>query len=520
MKFKLLLLLLVFAKGFSQNVILDNTFGVNGKVTTAMGVLSRIKSMEIQPDGKIIACGITSVNGIFKLALIKYNSDGSLDTSFGTNGTVINSQFNDSFWTKISTQTDGKIIVVGQVQFITSMANKAAMLRYNPDGTLDTTFGINGFVTVNNYGGLSTLVTDLIILTDNKILLAGGANDENVQVLRYNSDGTIDSTFGLNGIFNLNLGYHFNSLNPSKETTMSIVLQSSGKIIVGGHTDKDNVSYNWDFFILRLNSDGSFDDSFGVNGFTTTNIAQGDYSTSMSIFNDDSIFVSGMSLGLLANDPKKIILVKYTSSGILDTSFGSSGKVITQTVNSNMHDICWDTKIQTDGKIVCVGQNGTGFNIFGGTSQPSEMLLLRYNTDGSLDTSFSPTGYVTASFDFNILNNGEAVAIQNDGKIIIGGSSNTLIALARYTFDNLATNSFSDNENFKIAPNPTRDFLTISVNENLKIDEVSVIDCTGKIVYNQKTNSNQINVSSLQNGIYFVKIVANDRVFQKKFIKE
>jgi uncharacterized delta-60 repeat protein len=529
MKYKLLLLLLVFAKGFSQNAVLDTTFGVNGKVTTTFGVgvtLSEIRDILLQPDGKILACGKTGIvaNGIFnyELVLVRYLPDGMLDTSFGVNGIVINTQFNECNFVSLILQSNGKIIIGGQVQLIPNTADKAAMLRYNNDGSLDTTFGSNGVVitTIPNNGGSSSLFAHLKTLSDNKILVAYISAVDDVIVLRYDNNGTIDMTFGLNGIFQLNLGN--NTSTQSNENVSSIELQSDGKIILGGGTDVNNVPENWDSFLVRVNSDGNIDSSFGTNGVVITDFNGRDGFSNINIIND-SIIATGYSFG--ANNTSKIILAKYTNNGTLDSNFGINGKVITQTTSSNMHDIVLDAILQTDGKIICAGQNGRGFNFDGGTSQSSDMLLLRYNTNGSLDTTFSPTGYVTTSFDSNIFNAGTALSIQNDGNIVVGGSTINLttgqsFALARYTFDNLGTNSFTNNENFKIAPNPTKDFLTISVNENQKIDEVSVIDCTAKIVYNQKTNSNQINVSSLQNGIYFVKIVAKDKVFEQKFIKE
>jgi uncharacterized delta-60 repeat protein len=529
MNYKLLLLLLVFAKGFSQNAVLDTTFGVNGKVTTSFSIglsISEIRNIVLQSDGRIISSGYatTSFNNAFqdKIALTRYNIDGSLDLSFGFNGKVVNTEYYSSHSSGLKIQPDGKIIVVGQAQITNFNADKAIMLRYNTDGTLDTTFGINGVVNISEFGGNSGVLTDILIQSDNKILVSylGGASDD-IEVFRYNSNGTIDTLFGLNGIFKLNIGN--NSLGQSNETTTSVALKSDGTIILAGYTDVNNDSEQYDTFIVSINSNGVLDTTFGTNGFIITNFYEVDLIRSLIINNVDSIFISGFSFDI--NNNSKIFLAKYSSSGILDSNFGTNGKVITQTSSTNMFDIASDIKLQSDGKILCVGQSGRGYNFNGGTSQPSDMLLLRYNTDGSLDTTFSPTGYVTTSFDNNIYNTGRSVAIQNDGNIVFGGSTLNLttgqsFALARYTFDNLATNSFSDNENFKIAPNPAKNLLTISVDENQKIDEVSVVDCTGKIVYIQKTNSNKIDVSSLQNGIYFVKIVANNKLFQQKFIKE
>ena len=115
MKNKLLLLLLVFANGFSQNAVLDTTFGINGKVTTSLTLAATyigIKSTEIQSDGKILACG--NINNLLRYVLTRYNHDGTLDTTFGNQGMVINNDFFQIRYSKMKLQSDGKIIVVSQ----------------------------------------------------------------------------------------------------------------------------------------------------------------------------------------------------------------------------------------------------------------------------------------------------------------------------------------------------------------------------------------------------------------------
>lgn len=516
MKYKLLLLLLVFAKGFSQNAVLDTTFGVNGKVTTSFGsLITGIGDLAIQSDGKIIALG--NINNYLGFGLARYNVDGSLDSSFGTNGKVINTDFFQCRSSGFKLTSDGKIIVAASRRLGQFSGEDILLIKYNSNGTLDSSFGQNGYV-VTDLNSSIEYTSDISIQSDNKIIVSSLRR----KIIRYTDLGALDTTFGVNGIVTLSpLGTNISPSLDSNEYINDVRQQSNGKIIISGITDRNHVPEDWDSYLLRLNIDGTIDTTFGTNGFIINDINGKNEFTSIEILNDDSIIASGISS---INDlTLQIILSKFYSNGAFDTSFGTNGIIITQTNNTNLIDYCFDMRLQSDGKIICVGQSGRGFNFNGGTSQPSDMLLLRYNTDGSLDSTFSPSGYITTSFDGNIYNNGRAVAIQNDGKIVIGGdtlneTTGQSFALARYTFDNLATSSFTNNENFKITPNPTHDLVTILGNQ--KIEQISIIDCTGKIVFNNKTNENKIDVSELQNGIYFVKIVANDKVFQQKIVKE
>jgi uncharacterized delta-60 repeat protein len=502
MNYKLLLLLLIVADGFSQNAILDNSFGVNGKVTTSLpNSFIEINSLEIQTDGKIITCGYEKFETGF--VLIRYNVDGSIDSSFGDQGKVINSDFFRVRFSKLKLQSDGKIIVSGQLRTNEFSNGDTFVTRYNTTGAVDTTFGTNGYYIITTINEPS----NLCIHSDDKILVC---SYDQRKIFKLTNSGELDNDFGINGIVDLN------SIGANEFIT-EIKIQNDGKIVLSGGTDLASAIEQWNGFLIRLDSNGTADSTFGINGNVITDFNNKDIYESFDIDDDNNIVAVGYSY---LSNTSKIILAKYTSNGILDSNFGTNGKVITQTSSINMFDIASDIKLQSDGKILCVGQSGRGYNFNGGTSQPSDMLLLRYNTDGSLDTTFSPTGYVTTSFDNNIYNSGSALAMQNDGNILVGGSTINLttggsFALARYTFDNLAATSFTKIKSLSLVPNPANDF----INFGKEIVSVQVYTIDGKNIDFDFIN-NSIDVSRLSKGIYLVIGKNEDGdVFENKLIK-
>jgi len=411
---------------YNTNGTFDNTFSGDGIVTTPIGAGNNMAfSTSIQVDGKIIAAGYSDSGANFDFALARYNSNGDLDNTFGTNGIVI-TQIDSSIELSTSTliQSDGKIIAAGY-SFIGTY-NDLAVVRYNADGILDKTFGFNGIVTTS-VGTADNEAYSVAIQSDGKIVVAGttnnGTNDD-FALVRYNSNGKLDYLFGINGIVTTPIG-------TGHDRARSVVVQNDGKIIVTGFTRMNN---NYDFALVRYNSDETVDDTFGTNGIVTTTIgADNDEAFSVAIQIDGKIIAAGFSWD--ANYNEEFALVRYNTNGTLDNAFGTNGIVITDILATS--NAVFSIAIQSDGKIVAAGYYDNEFN--------DDIALARYNQDGSLDNSFGAEGIVTTQ----IGTAGDwaySVAIQSDGKIIAAGESyngsNSDFALARYNPNGTLDNTF------------------------------------------------------------------------------
>jgi uncharacterized delta-60 repeat protein len=412
---------------------LDTSFGTNGKVITDLGsVNSSINDIAIQSDGKIVATGGYDTGSGSYFVLTRYNADGTLDTDFGTNGIVTTdiASSGNAHSTCLAIQSDGKIVVAGWY-VVGGPDNDFAVARYNTNGSLDNTFGINGIVTTDT-GNRNDYARDIAIQSDGKILVAGGHNTATNTyfiVVRYNTNGSLDTSFDGNsgtgnGIVTTYLGG-----NGSAQT---IVIQSDGKIVAGGYYYNGS---GYDFALVRYNSvNGTLDTSFDTDGIVTTHIGTDDYYiNALAIQSDGKIVAAGYSNA----STDYFVLARYNTNGSLDTGFGTSGIVITSILgNPGDDDEANAIAIQSNGKIVVAGySDAVGDYTF---------ALARYNTDGSLDTSFGTNGIVTTDIGIG-QDLAYALAIQSDGKIVTGGSSNNGtnndFALVRYwassTIENL-----------------------------------------------------------------------------------
>ncbi len=381
--------------------LLDLTFDSDGVVTTDIGSSAEGYSVTIQSDGKILVAGIAD-NGVDDdFALVRYNPDGTLDTSFGVNGVVTTDiDSSDDCCQSMALQSDGKIVAAGIAD--NGVDHDFALVRYNPDGTLDTSFGANGVVTTDI--GSSEEGYSVTIQSDGKILVAGIAHygvDHDFALVRYNPDGTLDTSFGANGVVTTDI-------DSSDDYGQSMALQSDGKIVVAGYS---SIGGNSDFTVVRYNSDGSLDTTFDMDGKVITDIdSLDDYGQSVAVQGDGKIVVAGYSS--TGGNPD-FTVVRYNSDGSLDTTFDSDGKVITDI--SSWLDYGRSVALQSDGKIVVAGYTFTGAY--------SDFTVVRYNSDGSLDTAFDSDGKIIT--DIGSSNNeGASVAVQGDGKIVVAGYAN------------------------------------------------------------------------------------------------
>ena len=396
----------------AQTTLLDPSFDGDGKVTAAVGSIplsNKINDAVLQPDGKIIVVGRAGGNGGFpenyQIAVARFNPDGSLDNTFDSDGKLItvpdSSRICEAFG--VALQTDGKIVIIGNVGSAASNNLDGIIIRYNTDGSLDNTFDNDGikFLNFDVQDGYDSL-NDVVIQPNGKIVFAGDtviSGTVGVVVGRLNSDGSFDTTFGTNGYKLVSGG-----LNLPK-----IALYPDNKIILTGDV-------NQVYSLVKFNSDGSLDQSFGTNG-----IVQNAGGRDLALQSDGKIVTTKNS-----EIPAGWKVNRYNSNGTADNSFDGDGLatiVFPNTRGNIAHS--FGLAIDANNKIVVVGEisildNPTIYD-FG---------VARLNTNGSLDSSFGLAGKVVT--DINGDDKARKVIVQPDGKIVAVGESNGGFTLVRY----------------------------------------------------------------------------------------
>ena len=363
--------------------------------------------------------------------------DGNLDLTFGVGGRVT-MQLSDStelaFADASAIQSDGKIIAVGAV-VLTGADSAFRLVRYNQDGSLDTTFGIEGNITTD-FSERADVATALAIQSDGKIIAAGhaglGPQSFNFALVRYNRDGSLDPGFGIGGKVITDL------LGPT-ETALALAIQSDGRIIAAGVAYAGALATTGDFALVRYQPDGSLDRTFGVDGKAITDWSGvSDMARALAILSDGRIVAAGTAY---FSDFRRLpwygVLARYNKDGSVDTTFGARGKVMTDALDtSDINALA----IQSDGKIIAAGgSQSTGSSV--------DFGLVRYNDDGSLDLTFGAGGKVTTAFG-PWRDRVRALSLQPDGKIVAGGDTEiaeygvSAFGLARYNRDGSLDTSF------------------------------------------------------------------------------
>lgn len=397
---------------------LDPTFGTCGVVTTTVGNHSaQANAVAIQSNGKIVAAGYAYTGSNYDIAVVRYNTNGSLDTTFGTGGIVTTPVGSGHDYARaIGIQSDGKIVVAG---YASNGSNyDFAVVRYATNGSLDTTFGAGGIVTTP-VGSLDDFANGLGIQSDGKIVVAGetsvtGSNDD-FAVVRYNTDGSPDITFGTGGIVTTSVG-------SGTDGAYAMGIQSDGKIVLGGYSSND-------FAVVRHTANGSLDTAFGTGGIVTTDF--GDHSSwarSLRLQSDGKIVVAGQSH---VSGAYVFTLLRYNTDGTLDTTFdGNSGTgngIVTTSISGADDDEAYALAIQSNGKLVAGGFYRNGLTV----EDFVKIALVRYNTNGTIDTSFDGDGIITSSFEY-MTSHIEAISTQSNSRIVAVGEAVGNFIVLRY----------------------------------------------------------------------------------------
>jgi len=420
---------------------------MNPKVSRCSGLALSVLLVSVA----LTACGektTTTSRAPTAVALARYNANGTPDITnlVGGTGLVttdVNTSQDDVAFAVVRQPVDGKIIVVG-----TSFTTPASIvvIRYNVDGTPDSSFGSNG-ITVTSLPSADASAFAATLQADGKLLVAGRScplsGVSSFLLLRYHTDiatGGAAGTLDMAG-FNSPLGYVVTPIPSGTETSANAVALSGTNILVAGHS---KIGGRFVIALARYTPGGALDTDpdpttgfGGGTGIVTTPVGSLDAdAAALAVQVGGKIVVAGLA-GNVVSQIWDVALLRYNANGSLDTDpitgFGGGTGIVTTDIGSSSN-YANAVALQTDGKIVVAGN--AFVNSFAGTS---DIAVLRYNTDGSLDTDLTTgfgggTGFVTTSV--GAFDNGFAVAVQSDNKIVVAGNADAgtgdRLALLRY----------------------------------------------------------------------------------------
>jgi uncharacterized delta-60 repeat protein len=500
----------------AQPGTLDKSFGDTGIVLdkNITGILNKIA---IQSDGKIIGAGGGTINNITPFLIIRYNTDGSIDSSFGTSGVTGNSNdLSEVFGLAI--QQDDAILALGHT------ASDIKLVKYKKDGRLDSSFGSNGAIITNV--GKNDIPVEVLIQPDGKIV-AGGyiINQPNEArqsfLIRYLSDGSLDKSFGKKGIIILG------EVDGDKSFAIvnDIALQPNGQILMSAIF---NVGV-----VYRFNTDGSLDSSFGMQGKAafqqSDSMVKSFVAYSLVVQADGKIVGGGTAWNKIYNPTKNYMAAaRLNTDGSIDSSFGNNG--LQHVIFGKDASHSTNVLLQKDAKIITTGwEHNDGYT-------HGYFALARFKENGNLDSTFGEDGLQTTSIDD--LDYSSSSSLQKDEKIILGGYSNSHLLLARYNNDDKTKKQIivqkikhyiqthnaqaTTLNNVSIYPNPAQNILHVqSLSANAKL---TVVDFAGNVALTVQPSafsaSYNLNIASLHAGNYLLKIETNGEVVTKQFVKE
>ncbi len=524
---------------YNTNGNLDNTFSGDGFQTTALSLSdSKAYAIGIQADGKIVVAGTTGnyATGNYNCGLARYNSDGSIDNTFGAAG-MVTTDFGAYDSVSMAIQADGKILIAGR-----------AMARYNTNGSLDLTFNGTGELT-SFQDGNPLNCSSIALQNDGKIVITG-TDDRSFPgfiVARYNPDGSPDNTFNGNGEKDIfSLGGDF-----SIALGKSIVIQSDGNIVVGGYDEYIYRNSYSQFLLTRLNTNGDFDPTFNGGNIVYTPVVSSPllaFGFSMVIQNTNQILMGGYIYNGSSPD---FTIVRYNADGSLDNTFGENGIVITQA--STAYDRISGMTLSNDNLYAAgFGQYPGGFGVIAKYS---------LSTGGSVPVTFTDfTGILknksvllqwqTVSehnlSGFIIERSGNNINFSAIGNVAATGNSSLKINYStydrqplnginfyrlrfidvdgRFTYSNIVAVKINSGIKLQIFPNPAEKILFAEANGNDQDAIVQIVDEGGRKLKEMKVYINgqtsfSVDVSSLPAGQYFIILHTKEKREAQPFIK-
>ncbi|MFN2438826.1 MAG: T9SS type A sorting domain-containing protein, partial [Chitinophagaceae bacterium] len=523
---------------YNTDGTLDNTFDGDGIVVTSISPSNDVASgVAIQSDGKIVVAGYSLVGTTFDFALVRYNTDGSLDNTFDGDGIVTTPiGSGDDIGRSLVIQGDGKIVVAGYT--FNGTNNDFAAARYNTDGTLDNTFDTDGKVS-DAIGAGNDEARSVIIQTDGKLVLAGRSNNgtnDDFALIRYNINGSLDNTFDTDGKVTTAVGTGNDVIN-------DIARQGDGKLVVAGRSLVSGIDH---VVLGRYNTNGSPDNTFDGDGFVITPIgATDDNARAVVLQNDAKIIAAGFSFNGTDND---FALARYNPNGTLDNTFDGDGKVTTDFASSD--DSGFDI-VLAGLRIYVAGFSNTDFAVAAYLNDAfplplSLALFTASKNNGSIDLSWKTASERNTAY-FVVERSADGRSFANVGTVQASGNS-SLVKSYSFTdkqpltgtgfyrlkmFDQdgsfvyskiVAINMSAFRRALQIFPNPVRDLLQVQATGNETIT-VQIVDAAGKIAKQERVQLNgntsfSVEVQSLPKGKYYLVLQKKDGKETEGFVKQ
>lgn len=409
---------------------LDTSFGGGtGRVMTPRGMVIRGLAMQtIGQEERIVAVAMDDFGSYAcespEGAIVRYRNSGELDTSFGQGGVVTGLPLTIAGGAVV-VQPDNKLLVVGKAPAPapaphgnkTSKVDVGAVARYNPDGSLDTSFGTSGIATMP-YGSYGATVEAVTLQLDGKIVAAGNYANARIVVYRLNANGTPDTTFNGTGVY----------VHGTSSLGRAVTVQQVGseeRIVVAGRMQVTSPTQHNNAVLMRFTPQGALDTSFDGTGIVLTEFSDY-YSDYMGLAVDSNNRLVAVGDVQTTSDiySGQNVMARYDVSGSLDPTFGSGGMVIAPTGGAAV-------AIQPDGYILAAGNDGID-------GQPiSWMVISRFTPEGALDPTFGNNGSIQERFTDAQFAQAYAMAQQADGKVVVAGLADgptqyTYAALARF----------------------------------------------------------------------------------------
>jgi uncharacterized delta-60 repeat protein len=482
----------------AQAGTLDLFFAVGGVAVSNISISGFYddggRSLAVQSDGRFVMGGWSKNASNWDFGFVRYNPNGSLDLNFSVDGkyTIDVGNGND-FCQSINLLSDNSIIAAGTIDAGTY--DEFAVYKILPGGILDSLWGIDGHF-YYNFGFTNSYCYGSYLQADGKILAAGTTNNAGnfeFAMVRVNANGTIDNTFGTAGKVTTDISF-------ADDWAFSVRVLPDGSILVAGY------AYNgadYDFAIVKYHSDGSLDTSFGSGGIRYIDYnSYSDIGIAMEVMTNGKILLGGYTGP--AGD-KDFLVARLDANGSLDPTFDGDGWAITSL--GSYDDNLYSMKLQTDGKFIAAGSTSNGSNL--------DMAVVRFNADGSLDNTFGVGGIFRLDID-----GGDDIAwsvkLVMNNKILVGGE--TWGGRADYNFaviqlnnDPVNIDEHSLTSAASVYPNPFSSSVTVSFNEFIKTAKpvsASLFDYTGKEILRRETSEAELrlNTENLAEGFYLLRV--------------
>lgn len=500
------LCVIAFAPAIAQDGELDPTFNTIGILTLGPGpVHDNINDLGIQEDQKIIGFGMTMGAGAFNfdVAITRLNTDGTLDTDFATDG-YFTMDFNaesDFIYSGLVLE-DGSLLACGAAS-ITVDDTDILLVKLNPDGTPDNTFGGGDGIVIQELNTGQDYAQSMVVLADGSIVIAGstaipGMTTTRGLIMKFNADGSLNTDFGTNGHTVINL-------NNETDAFYGLVELADGSFVAAGTTSYSFATHLW---AAKFSADGEQDTSFAN---------EGNYVYEDAITSAYDMALKGSTIvtcGTISGSEDDIFLLGLTSDGATDATFGTDGMIVQ---DINPADVGNEIMILEDGRMVVVGSTGQSFFA-------RNFLAIRFDEAGVLDETFAEMGVMeySVSNDFDVAS---SVVLQDDGKLVLGGlrSGNdndmTFMRLTGTGAGNFVE-GFSPSAILNVYPNPATENFKIQLPQKSVVMSIQIFDATGKCVMSKSQGmSNSMDVSGLEQGIYNLAVEStNGEYFSGKLV--